>query len=57
MAATLAVFAIIQRAMPDWIRPHLIAPAHANVALNPANILGIRDSTVLATPSYTPQGG
>jgi hypothetical protein len=57
MATTLAVFAIFQLAMPDWIRPHLIAPAHANVALNPANILGIRGSTVLATPSYTPQDG
>jgi len=57
MATTLAGFAVIQIAMPSWIRPHLIAPAHANVALNPANILGIRDSAVLATPSYTPQGG
>jgi hypothetical protein len=57
MAATLAGFAIVQITMPSWIRPHLIAPARANVALNPANIDGIRDSTVLATPSYTPRGG
>jgi len=57
MATTLAGFAVIQIAMPSWIRPHLIAPAHANVGLNPANILGIRGSAVLATPSYTPQGG
>ena len=57
MAATLAGFAIIQIAMPSLIRPYLIAPAHANVPLNPANIVGIRGSTVLATPSYTPRGG
>jgi hypothetical protein len=57
MAATLAGFAIIQIAIPSLIRPHLIAPAHADVALNPANVFGLTDSTVLATPSYTPQGG
>ena len=56
MAATLAGFAIIQIAMASLIRPHLIAPAHANVALNPADVLGLNGSTVLATPSYTPQG-
>jgi hypothetical protein len=57
MAATVAGFAIIQIAIPSLIRPHLIAPAHAEVALNPANVFGLADSTVLATPSYTPQGG
>jgi hypothetical protein len=56
MAVTLAGFAIIQIAMASLIRPHLIAPAHASVALNPANILGLNGSTVLATPCYTPQG-
>jgi hypothetical protein len=57
MAATLAGFAGIQLAMASWIRPHLTAPVHANVALNPANVLGLNGSTVLATPSYTPRGG
>jgi hypothetical protein len=34
MAITLAVFAAVQIAMPFWIRPHLIAPAHVTSALN-----------------------
>jgi hypothetical protein len=38
MAATLAGFAFVQIAWPNWIRPHLIAPAHAVVALTSANI-------------------
>jgi len=57
IAATLAVFAVIQIAMPSLIRPHLLPPAHANVALNPANIVGIKDTSLLATPSFTPRGG
>jgi hypothetical protein len=60
MAATLAAFAGIQVAWPYWIRPHLIAPAVANVALNPANIDGIRgyatSMTVSAFPTYNPPG-
>jgi hypothetical protein len=38
MAATLGVFAAIQVIMPNFIRPHLIAPAHSTVALTAANI-------------------
>jgi hypothetical protein len=38
MAVTLAGFAAAQIAMPLWIRPHLIAPARALVALNRTNI-------------------
>jgi hypothetical protein len=56
MAATLAVFAIVQIAVPNLIRQHLIAPVHAIVALNPANIDGIRGGTVLATPSFSQRG-
>jgi ABC-2 family transporter len=38
MAITLAIFAVVQVAMPMWVRPHLIAPVRATTALNPANI-------------------
>jgi hypothetical protein len=41
MAATLAVFASLQIAWPNWIRPHLIPPRSVTVALNPANINGL----------------
>jgi ABC-type transport system involved in multi-copper enzyme maturation permease subunit len=41
MAVTLAVFALVQIAMPSWIRPHLITPVRTAVALNPANINGL----------------
>ena len=57
MAVTLLVFAIIQIAVPSLIRPHLIEPAHANVALSAANIIGIRGPEVIATPAYSPPGG
>ena len=42
MAATLAVFAAVQVAWPIWIRPHLIAPVHTVVALDPGNIFEIK---------------
>jgi hypothetical protein len=57
MATTIAGFGLIQVAMPTLIRPHLVAPAHANVALNTADILGLRGQSLIATPSYTPTGG
>src|ERR1022692_502632 len=38
MAATLAVFATLQIAWPQLIRPHLIAPVRATSALNTANL-------------------
>ncbi len=41
MAITLAIFAAVQVAMPLWVRPHLIAPVSATMALNPANIEGM----------------
>jgi hypothetical protein len=36
MATTLGVFVFARLAMIHWIRPHLIAPAHASFSLNPA---------------------
>ena len=57
MATTIAGFALIQVAMPSLIRSHLVAPAHANVALNTAGILGLRGQSLITTPSYTPPGG
>ena len=56
MVVTLAAFAFVQLAMPNWIRPHLITPLRATSALNPANITGLmignnRSMTVLASVS------
>jgi hypothetical protein len=61
MAATLAAFTFIQIAMPLWIRPHLIAPAHAVVALTTANISGLAEFgnsslTVMPPASSNPAG-
>jgi hypothetical protein len=61
MAATLAAFASVQIAWPIWVRPHLIPPAHAFVALTAANIpdaelaVGPGGSTILVPnlPSMT----
>ena len=41
MAATLGCFALIQIVWPIWVRPHLLSPAHATVALTTANISGL----------------
>ena len=60
MAATLAGFAVVQITWPIWIRQHLIAPAHATVALDPANIFRISDinnsMTLSAMPTFSQQG-
>jgi ABC-type transport system involved in multi-copper enzyme maturation permease subunit len=57
MAATLVVFIIVMIAMPSLVRPNLIAPEHANVALTAVNVVGIRGTEVIATPAYLPPGG
>jgi hypothetical protein len=41
MAVTLAAFAAVQLAWPTWIRPHLIAPVHAVLALGKVSIDGL----------------
>jgi hypothetical protein len=41
MAVTLAVFAAVQIVMPLWVRPHLITPVRATVAVSAASIQGI----------------
>jgi hypothetical protein len=60
MAATLAGYAFVQFAWPTWIRQHLIAPSHTIVALDPANILQIRDTNnvmnLSAMPTFSQQG-
>ncbi len=40
MAVTLAAFAALQLAWPSWIRPHLIAPVHAVLALGKVSLGG-----------------
>jgi hypothetical protein len=41
MAVTLAGFAFVQVAWPNWIRPHLISPVRSDTPLNPSLITGI----------------
>jgi hypothetical protein len=41
MAIVLTAFVAIQIAMPLWVRPHLIAPAHATVAITADNLDGL----------------
>jgi hypothetical protein len=38
MAVTLVVFAVIQVVVPNFVRPHLLPPAHATAALNARNM-------------------
>jgi ABC-type transport system involved in multi-copper enzyme maturation permease subunit len=45
MAATLAVFAGASVAMTFWIRPHLIAPVHQNLAITSASVVGYGSAT------------
>jgi len=40
MAVTLGAFAAVQLAWPNWIRPHLIAPVHAVLALGKVSLGG-----------------
>jgi hypothetical protein len=61
MGATLAGFAVIQIAMADLIRQHLVTSAHTIVALNTGNIDGIGQAAnggmlVKATPSFSQAG-
>jgi hypothetical protein len=41
MAITLALFALVQLAMPKWVRPHLITPARASAAFDASNLTGL----------------
>jgi len=64
MALTLLVFAVVQIAMPLWIRPHLITPVRDTTALTASNIQGFGASpgsdgggqiqTVFAGPPNVP---
>jgi hypothetical protein len=44
MATTLVAFLAARLAMTYWIRPHLIAPAHQDFAINSASIVGYGSS-------------
>jgi hypothetical protein len=56
MAVTLAVYTAVIIAFPVYVRPHLIPPVQATVALNPASnmYVAIRNNTLLP---QTVQGG
>jgi hypothetical protein len=41
MAITLALFALVQLAMPNWVRPHLITPAQTSAAFDASNLTGL----------------
>jgi ABC-type transport system involved in multi-copper enzyme maturation permease subunit len=60
MAVTLGVFTVVQFAWSRWIRAQLIAPLHATVALNTADIVDFRITgnvvtSVQALPSLSQQ--
>jgi hypothetical protein len=42
MAITLAVFVVVQIAMPLLVRPHLIAPKHSTIEITASNLDGLR---------------
>jgi len=44
MAVTLAIFAAVQIAMPLVVRPHLVPPARASSAFNPATLVSMTNS-------------
>jgi ABC-2 family transporter protein len=41
MALTLAVFTALQLAVPQWVRPHLLAPVSATVTISEATVDGL----------------
>ena len=51
MAITLAIFAVVQIAMPVWIRPHLVTPVRSTLQLTAGNIngLGMNQNGQIAT--------
>jgi hypothetical protein len=57
MAITLAVFVVVQVAMPQLVRPHLIPPTRSTVDITPANVtmfvFGPDGLRVSATPRDT----
>ncbi|HXP20514.1 MAG TPA: ABC transporter permease [Streptosporangiaceae bacterium] len=59
MAATLAAFAAVQIAWPNWIRPHLITPVRAILPLNAGNLSGLmitNNSTMTVIGAVTKPG-
>ncbi len=42
MAVTLVVFAAVQLAVPQWVRPHLIPPTTATIAITADNMHGLQ---------------
>jgi hypothetical protein len=47
MAVTIVIFAAVQLIMPNYVRPHLIPPAHTTVAVNPGYANWIPDGNGL----------
>jgi hypothetical protein len=45
MAVTVAIFAFVQVAVPQWIRPHLISPLRSSTALLASNVQGLSASS------------
>jgi hypothetical protein len=59
MAVTLAIFAAVQVAMPLWVRPHLIPPVRAKLAVSSASLsyagaTGNGRLFVEGAPAYVP---
>ena len=55
MGVTLAIFAAVQIIVPGWVRPHLIAPAHATAAVRVTlNDIKVASSGQLTVPANIP---
>jgi ABC-2 family transporter protein len=57
MAITLALFAAVQIVMPLWVRPHLITPVRATMAVSATSVAGIgigQPGTTLSVIAATP---
>jgi len=54
MAATLAIFAVVQFAVPLWVRPHLIPPSHTIATLATANVTPNGGPSIAVTATVIP---
>ena len=55
MASTLAVFIFARVAVTEWVRPHLLSPVRATLALTPHSIgMGITEGSGVSASALTP---
>ena len=52
MAITLAIFAVVQVAVPLWIRPHLIPPDHTTITLQSGQAVSLATLAATVVPGH-----